>query len=289
MTRYFQEKNNQSPTAPCCADLHIHSIYSDGSLDPREIVEASRKFGLKVISITDHDTVSAVDETIKIAAHEIEVIPAVELSSNIGTTDVHILGYYIDHKDQDMLDYLEEFKKHRTARVKKIIENLDRAGIKLEFEQIKITAQSCSLGRPHIAAVMVENGCVKSINEAFTKYLGYDSPYYEPKMDIHPREVIKKIKTCGGVPVIAHPGTIGDEKAMYGLIMDGALGIEVWHPDHTPRRQQQFYEIALKNGLVMTGGSDCHGRRYDTVPIGLTGCTMYEVASLKKCHDALCV
>ncbi len=270
------------------ADLHIHSTYSDGSLTPYEIVKIGKELSLRVLSITDHDSVSGVKETIELANNDIEIIPAVEMSSNIGDLDVHILGYYVDHNDSDLLEYLEVFKKHRVERVKKIIENLSRDGIKLEFEQIKVAAKNCSLGRPHIAEVLVENGYVKSANEAFARYLGYHSPYYEPKKDIHPKEVIKKIRQSNGVPVIAHPGTLNNEQLIYQLILDGVLGIEVWHPDHTSRWQQQLYEIALKNGMVMTGGSDCHGRRLGSIQIGSAGCSEKDVKMLKQCWGKMC-
>jgi predicted metal-dependent phosphoesterase TrpH len=265
------------------ADLHIHSVYSDGSLTPFEIAQKSKELQLKVISITDHDTISGVEELIDAAQGDVEAIPAVEMSSNIGDLDIHILGYYIDLNNSDLLTYLESFKKHRAERVKKIIRKLSCDGIKLEFEQIRTVAKNCSLGRPHIAEVLVENGYVRSINEAFVKYLGYKAPYYEPKKDIHPKEVIKKIKNCRGISVIAHPATIHDEQIIYRLIMDGAQGIEVWHPDHTLRWQQKLHEIALKNCLLMTGGSDCHGRRFGTVQIGLTGCSEEHVRNLKEC------
>lgn len=267
------------------ADLHIHSIYSDGSLAPFEIIKACKELQLKVISITDHDTVSGVEETIESARGEIEVIPAVEMSSNIGDLDIHILGYYVDYEDADLQTYLESFKKHRVKRIKKIIEKLSSDGIKLEFEQIKAVAKNCSLGRPHIAEVLLENGYVKSINEAFAKFLGYHSPYYEPKKNIHPREVIRKIKNCKGIPVVAHPGTINNEQILYQLIMDGVLGIEVWHPEHGHRWQQKLYEIALKNGLLMTGGSDYHGKRGGYAQIGITGCSKKDVEMLKEYRD----
>jgi hypothetical protein len=173
------------------------------------------------------------------------------------------------------------FKKHRVQRVKKIIKKLDRDGIHLEFEQIRAAAHNCSLGRPHIAEVLVENGYVHSVNEAFMRFLGYNSSYYEPKKNVHPREVIRIIRACGGIPVIAHPGIINNERIVYDLIMIGAMGLEVWHPDHTLRNQQHFYEIALKNGLLMTGGSDCHGRRGAYITIGLTGCGKTEIDILK--------
>jgi predicted metal-dependent phosphoesterase TrpH len=269
------------------ADLHIHSIFSDGSLSPYKIIEIAKKLRLSVISITDHDTVNGYEEALKYGGDGVEIIPAVEMSSNIGTMDIHILGYYIDHKNATLIEYLELFKQHRVARVKKIINNLARAGIKLEFEHIKVIARNCSLGRPHIAEALVANGYVKSVGEAFGRYLGYNSPYYEPKKNAHPRDVIRIIKNSDGIPVIAHPGTINNENVLYQLILEGAVGIEVWHPEHTNRCKRMLYEIALKNGLLMTGGSDCHGRRFGSIQIGSTGCSKDDVQKLKECKSLI--
>lgn len=282
MTKRNRKYHPRSTTQTYYADLHIHSIYSDGTMTPREILDTCQKSNIRVAAITDHDTVSGIEETLSLARGNIDVIPAVEMSSNIGDLDIHILGYFIDYCDTKFLEYLDAFKQHRVQRVKKIIEKLYKDGIQLEFEQIKSIANNCSLGRPHIAEVLVENGYVNSINEAFVRYLGYQSPYYEPKKNIHPNEVIHIILENGGIPVVAHPGTINNEQILYDLILAGAMGLEVWHPDHTPRNQQHFFEIALKNGLLMTGGSDCHGRRGSYVSIGMTGCGKTEVERLKK-------
>jgi predicted metal-dependent phosphoesterase TrpH len=277
---------SNTTASPYYADLHIHSTYSDGTLTPREIVSICRGLELQVISIADHDTVAGVDETIDIAQGQIDVIPAIEMSSSIGSFDIHILGYYIDTQNDELLTYCEDFRTHRMKRVKRIIDKLSRNGIKLEFEQIKAAASSCSLGRPHIAEVLVENGHARSINDAFNKYLGFNAPYYEPKKAVKPKSVIKKIVKSNGIPVIAHPGTINDEQLIYQLIMDGCQGIEVWHPDHTHRCREKLTEIAMKNGLLMTGGSDCHGRRgKNGYQIGMTGCMEEHVTELRKHKD----
>ena len=283
MTANFSSHQSATTNNDFFADLHIHSIYSDGSFNPYKIVQLCKKCNLKAIALTDHDTVSGIDEAFSYSTHDFEVIPAVEMSSNISYVDIHILGYYIDHKNPILLEYLDDFKQHRAQRVRDIISKLYRDGIKLEFEQIKLVAKDCSLGRPHVAEVLLENGYVKSVTEAFHRYLGYGLPYYVPKKDVAPKKVIEIIKESKGIPVIAHPGTINNEAMLYQLIMDGALGIEVWHPEHTQRWRQALYEIALKNGLLMTGGSDCHGRRIDSVRIGLSGCGEEEIKKLKKC------
>ena len=269
--------------SPHYADLHIHSTYSDGTLTPCEIVSICKELKLHVISIADHDTVAGVEETIDFAQGQIDVIPAIEMSSSIGSFDIHILGYYVDTHNDELLTYCEDFRTHRMKRVKRIINKLSKSGIRLEFEQIKMAASCCSLGRPHIAEVLVENGHARSINDAFNKYLGFNAPYYEPKKAVRPQVVIRKIVKSNGIPVIAHPGTINDDQVIYQLILDGCQGIEVWHPDHTHRCRQKLTEIAMKNGLLMTGGSDCHGRRgKNGYQIGVTGCMKEHVVELKK-------
>lgn len=264
------------------ADLHIHSTYSDGLLTPSEIVKHAIQLNLTTIAITDHDSVSGIKEAIKLSQDRIEIIPAMEMSSNIGDLDIHILGYYIDYEKNELNAYLEIFKEYRLKRIEKIIKHLFADGIKLNFERIKSIVGNGSLGRPHIAEALLRDGYVHSINEAFVRYLGYHTPYYEPKKAVLPKEVIQKIKDCQGIPVIAHPGTIGNRDVIYHLIIEGIAGIEVWHPEHSKRQQQELREIALKNGLLMTGGSDFHGFRGSENQIGKYGCAEEEVQMLKE-------
>ncbi|MEO0184214.1 MAG: PHP domain-containing protein [candidate division WOR-3 bacterium] len=265
------------------ADLHIHTLYSDGVLEPQEIVDIARKSRVSVIAITDHDSVAGIEEAILSSKDKVEVIPAVELSANIGSRDIHILGYYIDHHCQDFLDYLEEFKEYRLTRAKKIIENLAQDGVRIDFSQVERIAQNSSMGRPHIAEALLECGYVRSRNEAFSRYLGYHCPYYEPKKETSPKKVIQKIRECGGVPIVAHPGMIGaDNGLIYKLISDGAQGIEVWHPEHTHKQEDDFYEIAMKHGLLITGGSDFHGFPRGYCKIGDCGCQRTEIINLKE-------
>lgn len=265
------------------ADLHIHTTHSDGIYNPKDVIDISLKSGIFVVAIADHDSVSGIDEAIEYAKKRVEIIPAVELSSNIGSCDIHILGYYIDHHSPDFLNYLEEFKKYRLIRAKKIVEKLSRDGMKIDFEQVKQIAKNSAMGRPHIAEALMETGYVRSISEAFSRYLGYHCPYYEPKKEVSPKEAMERIKKCGGIPVVAHPGMMGaDSGLLYKLISDGVLGIEVWHPEHTPRQEDDFYEIAMKHGLLMTGGSDFHGYPRGYCKIGEYGCSKYDVSFLKE-------
>ncbi|HEX7320518.1 MAG TPA: PHP domain-containing protein [bacterium] len=264
------------------ADLHIHSTFSDGLLSPQKIVARAVSAGLKTIAITDHDSSEGINAALEAADGAIEIIPAVEMSANIRDIDIHILGYYIDHNDDELAAYLNEFKTYRLARVKKILKKLSSDGIKVDVEQVKLIGNNGSLGRPHIAEALRQNGYVQTINEAFFRFLGYHSRYYEPKKDARPRDVIKKIAQCGGIAVAAHPGALGSSEILYQLIMDGIVGIEVWHPEHSKQAEAEYYETAMKNGLLMTGGSDFHGFPRSPIDIGSRGCSNEDVVRLKE-------
>lgn len=274
MTPTFPQNQNY-------ADLHIHSNCSDGLLLPLEIVQYCGEIGLKAIAITDHDSVMAIEELKDVDHEEVELIPAVEMSSNVGELDVHILAYYIDHDNGALLDFLAKLREHRIKRAKKIIEKLSHDGIKVDFDRMMAIAKNSALGRPHIAEALREHGYVQTIREAFVRFLSYHSPYYEPKMSVDPRQLVERIKEWNGIPVIAHPGIYDDTDLIKSLVDDGAVGIEVWHPEHSTACQQELYEMASSNGLLMTGGSDCHGHRRSSLQIGKCGCGKEEVQRLK--------
>lgn len=263
------------------ADLHIHSNCSDGLLSPLEIIHYCRDIALKTIAITDHDSILAAEALKNIEHRDIDVIPAVEMSSNLGHLDIHILAYYIDDHNTDLLSCLSELRDHRMKRAKKIVEKLSHDGIKLDFDRMRELAKNSALGRPHIAEALREKGYVQSKREAFVRFLSYHSPYYEPKKSVEPKQLIERIKKWRGIPVIAHPGIFDDDSLIEQLIDDGAVGIEVWHPDHSPACQQQLYDMALQRRLLMTGGSDCHGHQRSSLQIGKCGCGQKEVQQLK--------
>jgi len=267
------------------ADLHIHSNCSDGLLSPLEIVQYCQEIGLKTIAITDHDSVLAIEELKDAGYKGVEVIPAVEMSSNIGLLDIHILAYCIDCGDGDLLGYLEKLREHRVERAKKIVERLSRDGIKLDFDRMQESAKNSAMGRPHIAEALREHGYVHSIREAFVRFLSYHSPYYEPKMSIEPIDLLQRIKSWRGIAVVAHPGVYDDTNLVTRLVEDGAVGIEVWHPEHSLACQQGMYEMASHNGLLMTGGSDCHGHRRYSLQIGKCGCGRQQVQQLQDYRD----
>ena len=189
------------------ADLHIHTHFSDSTSSPKEVIEQAHKKGLNCIAITDHDTVDGIKPTMEAAKkYEIEVLPGVELSSEANGKDIHVLGYLFDIDNTFLLNQLDIMQNTRIERMKKIIFKLDALGIKnIALEEVCALAQSKSVGRPHIATILVKRGVVRTIKDAFDKYLAEGAAAYVPKHKITPGEAIKMIKGAGGVAVLAHP------------------------------------------------------------------------------------
>lgn len=252
------------------ADLHTHTTYSDGALTAAELLQRVKNVGLKIISITDHDNVGALDEAIKIGKTlGVEVIPGVELSSTVGDQDIHILGYFIDHKSQSLLDYLAFFRIERVKRAERIVGKLNDLKIPLTIESVLEQAGEGSVGRPHIANALVEEGLTESYHEAFSKYIGFGKPAYQKKYQVSPQAAIELISSAGGLSFIAHPGNSIDEKLLSDLIADGVDGIEVIHPSHSPERVAHYTGIVSEYFLLASGGSDFHGgKRNDFDALG---------------------
>ena len=242
------------------ADLHTHSFHSDGSFSPREIIERARQLNLKAISITDHDTVDAIPTAIRCCSKcGLEFIPGIEISTKYGRQELHLLGYFIDYKNNVLNDYISYFQEGRKKRAKKIVEKLNRLGIKIKFESVITKAYPGTIGRPHIASVMVDEGFVVNSQEAFEKYLGNGCCCDFPKFEITFVEGIKLINQAGGICFIAHPGVDLNFEDILRLIKLGLEGIETIHPRHTARQVEYFKNIIEKYNLLECGGSDCHG------------------------------
>jgi predicted metal-dependent phosphoesterase TrpH len=244
-------------------DLHIHSRFSDGGLTPDEILLAAKKKGLSALSITDHDAVGAYPYVIEKGRElGLDVIPGVELSCEADKTDIHILAYFFDYQNKRFLDTLEEMRNARYERAKKIVKNLNNIGIDLQFETVLRCAGDGSfersIGRPHIAEALLHEEFVYTYREAFEKYLGYDCPAYEDKMQLTPSDVFDLIKGAGGVAIMAHPGITNVDYLIPDLISQGMSGLEVYHADHNIIQRKHYAAICKKDRLLFTGGSDFH-------------------------------
>ena len=238
-------------------DLHIHTTFSDGTLTPDEVITAAKKSGLQAIAFADHDSVGALYNYTD--PQELEIVPCTELSAREKNKSIHILGYFIDYKNAELGRFIEDQKKARVSRGKRMVKKLNTLGIDISMDEVRKEMKGEVVGRPHIARVLLEKGVVKDLREAFSLYIGNDKPCYVPKPNIKVKEVARIIKIAGGIPVLAHPVFLEDDELISKLIDDGIEGLEVWYPAHGKGDIERYLKIAKKRNLIVTGGSDSHG------------------------------
>ncbi len=214
----------------------------------------------------------------------VEVVPGVELSAVADGKDVHILGYFVDCDHPELRDCLRMYRDARKVRAERIVEKLNRMGMRVRIEQVMAKAGGGAVGRPHVADVMLEEGFVFSTNEAFHKYLGYSKPAYQPKHSISPAEAIRVIHAAGGLAVLAHPGLYSRDDLIPEMVASGLDGIEVAHIKHGPADRDRYAEIANRHGLLQTGGSDCHGDGRGDPVMGRVEVPRARVEALRKAH-----
>lgn len=243
------------------ADLHIHTHFSDSTSSPDEVIEQAHAAGLDCISITDHDTIDGIKPTmISATKYNIEVITGVELSSEIQGKDVHVLGYCFDLQDESFVERLTYMQNFRMVRMEKMIKKLQELGINnITMEEVCALAESKSVGRPHLAQLLVEKGWVSSFKRAFNEFLADDAPAHVGKFKQSPFEAIEMIKAAGGKAVLAHPMLTDVDEIIPQMVDAGLAGLEVHYP-HTPKEIFNHYVgLAKKHNLLITGGSDAHG------------------------------
>lgn len=251
------------------ADLHTHTTHSDGACSTEELIKKAKKSGIDILSITDHDNIKGIKEATKTGRElGVEIIPGVEISSEISNREIHVLGYFFDPDSQELEHYLSFFRDERIKRAGRIANKLRNIGFDISLEEILAKAKSSSVGRPHIAQVMLEKGYVSTYFEAFNKFIGNGSPAFEKKVHLSPQSAFRIINDAGGLSFIAHPGNM-PENLIKELIELGVDGIEVVHPSHS-KLQQKFYRgIVNSYFLLECGGSDYHGgRREDDSNLG---------------------
>ncbi len=242
------------------ADLHMHTNHSDGAYEPCDLLKKVREAGLRTISITDHDCVNGLDEAIHFGAmYDVIVIPGIELSASVNKKEIHLLGYFINHHDDNLLHSLSTLREERIQRAEKIVKKLNALNIPLKIESVLECAGHGAVGRPHIAAALVKGSFIRSYRDVFEKYIGDGCPAYEAKKESSPEKVIKLIADSGGLSFLAHPARAIDDATVLELLELGLDGIEVVHPSHSNASVKHYRSLVNEHYLLESGGSDFHG------------------------------
>ncbi|MBD3380439.1 MAG: PHP domain-containing protein [Candidatus Omnitrophica bacterium] len=242
------------------ADLHVHTAFSDGVLLPEKVVEKALGLGLRAIAVTDHDCVDGIAPSVSAAeGTTLEIIPGVEISAAAGDREIHVLGYFIEPRDPGLLKTLQKMKHNRMVRMRGILANLKKRGVSVDEDKVFANSGEGTLGRMHLARVLKEEGVVRNTWEAFDKFLGDGRPCHIKHKRLDYRKCIELILGAGGVPVLAHPATMGSDEYIPAYISAGLRGIEAYHSKHRPSASRKYCRMCGELGLIATGGSDCHG------------------------------
>ncbi len=270
------------------ADLHLHTLFSDGTYTPEELISRSLKAGLSAIAVVDHDTVEGINPAIAEAKDkDLEVLSGVELSAAYNDREVHILGYMIDQENKSLLKKLGALRENRVERVYKMAIKLKGLGINLDPQKVFDLAGKGTVGRLHVARALVKEGLCRSLSEVFQKYIGDNGPAYVLGFRFSPKDAIKFIKDSGGVPVLAHPYTLHNDELIAEFTKLGLMGLEVYYPEHSQGMVNFYLELAKKNNLLITGGSDCHGLAKPEVRLGSIKVPYDLVEKLKAAKEDL--
>jgi hypothetical protein len=271
-------------------DLHLHTTYSDGTLTPTELVDLCASKGLKVIAISDHDSTEGISEALDAAArHDIEIVKAIELSTDVPGSEIHMLGYFIDTDDLSFQDLLKIFRAGREDRGRKMVEKLNELGVDISWEQVERIADGASVGRPHVAQALVERGYVQYKKEAFDRYLGRNGLAYVERMRLEPEQAVQVLLDNGALPVMAHPlyyerKDIDKLKTTVSNLKEaGMVGLEVFYGEFSDDEVAMLEGIAKQYDLIPCGGSDYHasGNPGEAQP-GTAGPPMSTVETLRK-------
>ncbi|MFP4234937.1 MAG: PHP domain-containing protein [Nitriliruptoraceae bacterium] len=248
--------------------MHTHSTFSDGVTTIEHNLEVAARLGLEGLGITDHDTTEPFALAVEVAGRlGLDVLLGTELSAEEHGVSVHVLGYGVDPDDAALAAELERLRDERGHRARAMVAKLEALGVPVRFERVEALAGDAPIGRPHVAAAVVEAGAAGSLQEVFDRYLADGGPAFVPKHALPPEAAVALVVAAGGVSVLAHPGLHGARDGREGIPVElierlvgaGLAGLEVDHPDHTPAQRRRYAEVADRLGLLVTGGSDHHG------------------------------
>ena len=254
---------------PIKSDLHLHTTHSDGRLSPSELLTLCVERGLNTVAVTDHDTTSGLDECEIIASEKgLDFIPGIEFGAKAQRGEIHILGYFIDRDDALLQAALSDLQEDRKTRAERMVELLCQTGTPVSWDRVSELAADGSVGRPHIAQALVEEGYASHPKDAFDRLINWKAPAYVPRKLIQPKEAIDLINGSGGLAVLAHPleskaksgrrEIFELETTIASLVEYGIVGIEAYYGDYSADQIERVVSLANKYGLVPCGGSDYH-------------------------------
>ena len=269
-------------------DLHLHTSFSDGLATPERLLKKVLRSRLAAFAVTDHDTIEGLIETARLLPESgPELVSGVELSTEYLDTDLHMLGYMFDVDNIPLNKTLADLQHRRDTRAQEIVEKLKELGIGIPYSDVLEVAGGGSVGRPHIADILHKHGHTKSYLEAFRKYIATGGPAYVPKARLSPAEAIKLIHEAGGLAVLAHPMVDNAVKHVETLANLGLDGLEVYHYSCSRQDRKRIRKLADKFGLVLSGGSDYHGRDNRRDVIDRSRVPYEFLDEMKKRHQVL--
>ena len=253
-------------------DLHTHSTASDGIYSPTELLHRAKEVGLRVLALTDHDTTDGVEEAARAAsALDIDFIPGIEINTDVGGGEVHVLGYFPEYRRDGFQGHLKVLRDARERRGQRIVELLNEQDINVSWERVREIAQG-AVGRPHVARALLEAGYVQTIGEAFDTYIGTHCYAYVPRYRLTPEDAVRLVASANGLPVIAHPADLpGIEELrawLPGLVEAGMVGLETYYGPYTSEQEEALLALADEYHLIPTGGTDFHGPGIHPTPLG---------------------
>jgi len=256
-------------------DLHAHTYFSDGTDSPEGLALAADEAGLEALALTDHDTMEGLPRFLAMQPRvQARLIPGVELSCLFLGRSLHVLGLFVDPDDAVFQARLTEFRLSRDDRNRRMLTRLNELGVPITLEQVERHRTGHVVSRVHVALAMVESGAVKSLPEAFNRYLADHAPGFVPRQELDPATAARWIREAGGVPLIAHPGrfagrSFGWEDAVDDLKRAGMVGLEAYYGEYGPAEQAYFLDLAARKDMVPSGGSDYHGANKPGIRLGV--------------------
>ena len=244
------------------ADLHCHSTSSDGRLTPTKLVDLAAERGVRIMALTDHDSIEGVEEALRAAERHrgFTLIPGVEMSTDIPGAEVHVLGYFLDQADQELQGTLAHLRHSRVDRARRMVDKLRGMGMEIEWERVQAIAGDGAVGRPHIAQALLEKGYISYIAEAFDRFIGRNGPAYAEREKMTPVEVVTFLAKKKGMPVLAHPRDLDNlEDLLPQLKAAGLIAMEAYYQDYDDATIDRLVAIARRYELLPLGGSDFHG------------------------------